>query len=157
MIFVRQERLLRVSKSTSLVVHIYVKESNREWFTDILFQEMLQAIQPALQDKFSESRQDKRMVSVFTNRAFRVGYFIDKSDGQNIKVLLQEPRVKNENETETETETEAEAKVGSGGLEKNLFTYTGLRSARSVLVLVPEPFDANNPIDLPSVLGISVE
>ncbi|KAJ2865655.1 hypothetical protein GGH94_002099 [Coemansia aciculifera] len=137
-VFVKQERLLRISKSSLLQVHIYLQESNIEWFTDAILQEMLQEIQPALPGKVAECLKGIKKASQLKNRALQVAYFIDKADPLG-QVLLQEPRVKDEDEVEDQ-DIDGE----SPATNKGLFTYKALRPARNVLVLVPEPFDANN-------------
>ncbi|KAJ1724177.1 hypothetical protein LPJ53_001515 [Coemansia erecta] len=99
---------------------------------------MLQAIRPTLQIKIAECYQNKRIVSEFKNRAFQVACFVVKSElSSNSQILLQEPKVKDEDDSERSQD-------GPNDRPKGLFTYTALRSAKCVLVLVPEPFDANN-------------
>ncbi|KAJ2706874.1 hypothetical protein FB645_001169 [Coemansia sp. IMI 203386] len=149
MIFSKVEKLLRTSKRSCLTAHVYIKESNLDWFTDTLFQEMLIAIKPSLPTKITECRQGKKAVSVFKNRAFQLAYFVDKGDMPASQLLLQEPRVKEEDEADEEQ--------SGSELQKNLFSYQGLRVTRNVLVLVPEPFDANNSVDLPTALGVCIE
>ncbi|KAJ2881949.1 hypothetical protein H4R27_003754 [Coemansia aciculifera] len=149
-VFVKQERLLRVSKSSLLQVHIYLQESNIEWFTDAILQEMLQEIQPALPGKVAECLKGIKKASQLKNRALQVAYFIDKADPLG-QVLLQEPRVKDEDEVEDQ-DIDGE----SPATNKGLFTYKALRPARNVLVLVPEPFDANNDVAIPGLLNIDI-
>ncbi|KAJ2021875.1 hypothetical protein GGH92_004165 [Coemansia sp. RSA 2673] len=150
MVFVKQERLLRISKSSLLQVHIYLQESNIGWFTDVILQEMLQAIQPALPGKVTECLKGSKTASQFKNRALQVAYYIDKADPLG-QVLLQEPRIKDEDEVEGHDEDSE-----SPATNKGLFTYKALRPARNVLVLVPEPFDANNDVLIPSMLNVDI-
>ncbi|KAJ2754253.1 hypothetical protein GGI19_002550 [Coemansia pectinata] len=149
-VFVKQERLLRISKSSLLQVHIYLQESNIEWFTDAILQEMLQEIQPALPGKVAECLKGIKKASQLKNCALQVAYFIDKADPLG-QVLLQEPRVKDEDEVEDQ-DIDGE----SPATNKGLFTYKALRPARNVLVLVPEPFDANNDVAIPGLLNIDI-
>ncbi|KAJ2769826.1 hypothetical protein IWQ57_002940 [Coemansia nantahalensis] len=148
MLFSRQERLLRISKDTAIAVHIYLQECNVAWFADSLLQEVLQAVKPRLQDKIAACKKGTRAASVFANRAFQVAYYVDRTD-EGLQVLLQEPVVKSE---------DADArKDGSEAVDASQFDYTALRTPRLVLVLVPEPFDANNPVAIPEALGVGIE
>ncbi|KAJ1810571.1 hypothetical protein LPJ77_000774 [Coemansia sp. RSA 2523] len=63
MIFAKKERLLRISKNRVLGVCIYVQEQHVSWLTDVLLQEILQAIKPKLHDKIIECKQETRTAS----------------------------------------------------------------------------------------------
>ncbi|KAJ2713048.1 hypothetical protein H4R19_002446 [Coemansia spiralis] len=164
MLFTRQERLLRISKATAIAVHIYVQERNAAWFTDSLLQEVLLAVKPRLQDKIAACKKGALAASVFANRsvcdivcncllvalvgAFQVAYYVDKID-DGLQVLVQEPVVKSE---------EAGASGdGNEAPDAKQFGYTALRTPRLVLVLVPEPFDANSPVAIPDALAVGLE
>ncbi|KAJ2484765.1 hypothetical protein EV174_002187 [Coemansia sp. RSA 2320] len=157
MIFVKQERLLRISSVTLLAVHIYIQECNVDWFADTIFQEVLQAIRPELPSKVAECRQGIKQPSQYKNSAIQLVYYIDKAESPG-QVLLQEPRVKDEDEDE-ETHQNGDGVTGSDAqsLSKGLFTYKALRPAKSVLVMVPEPFDANNDVVVPNILGVEIK
>ncbi|KAJ2747885.1 hypothetical protein GGI20_000180 [Coemansia sp. BCRC 34301] len=150
MVFVKQERLLRTSKCTTLQVHIYVQECNVAWFTDVVLQEILHAIQPALQAKAAECLEGVKKASQFKNRALQVAYYIDKADFPG-QVLLQEPRIKDEDEISGHNAADDSPSEGMG-----VFTYNALRPAKSVLILVPEPFDANNDVTTPDLLNVDI-
>ncbi|KAI8324570.1 hypothetical protein GQ54DRAFT_59305 [Martensiomyces pterosporus] len=154
MIFTKQKRLLRISEGACLAVHIYIQECNVEWFTDAVFQELLQAIKPRLQTKLAELRSGSKVASVLKNSAFQVAYYIDKADTK-AHILLQEPCVKEEEEERQATM--AKPTHTEGQSDQSLFTYKALRTMNSVLVLVPEPFDANNSIALPGALSVDME
>ncbi|KAJ2082506.1 hypothetical protein H4R24_001532 [Coemansia sp. RSA 988] len=147
MIFVKQERVLRTSKDMLIAVHIYVQERNVAWFTDVLLQEMLQAIKPRLQEKIAECKKGAKVSSVFTNSAFRVAYYISKVNSSS-QILIQEPLIKSEDEQNS---------AGHRDVDDGQFTYIAPRMARSALVLIPEPFDANSTIALPEILDASIE
>ncbi|PIA17862.1 hypothetical protein COEREDRAFT_85746 [Coemansia reversa NRRL 1564] len=108
---------------------------------------MLQVIKPRLQDKISESKKGSKFASVFTNSAFRVAYYIDKIDSGS-QILIQEPVIKSE---------DAQHGADYKGANDGQFAYIAPRMARSVLILVPEPFDANSTISLPEILDASIE
>ncbi|KAJ1734365.1 hypothetical protein LPJ61_001115 [Coemansia biformis] len=150
MIFVRQERLLRISKDTAIAVHIYLQEHNVAWFADSLLQEVLLAVKPRLQDKIAACRKGTLAASVFANRAFQVAYYVDKIDHAP-QVLLQEQAVKSEDMDGSGGDS------SSGALGASQFAYVALRASKLVLVLVPEPFDANNTVALPEVLAVDLE
>ncbi|KAJ2792114.1 hypothetical protein GGI18_000654 [Coemansia linderi] len=147
MVFVKQERLLRISKSSLLQVHIYLQESNVEWFTDAILQEVLQAIQSALPGKVAECFKGIKSASQLKTRALQVAYYVDMTDPQG-QVLVQELRVKDEDEDGAKDQDDE-----SPDTSKGLFTYNALRPARNTLVLVPEPFDANNDVAIPDLLN----
>ncbi|KAJ2159866.1 hypothetical protein GGF46_002705 [Coemansia sp. RSA 552] len=148
MIFSKQERLLRTSKRAVIAAHIYLQERNVGWFTDALLQEILQAIRPRLHDKIAECREGTRAASVFTNRAFQVAYYVDKA-AHSSQVLLQEPIVKQD---DSPARDKPDAVVDGGQ-----FAYTALQPTKYVLVMVPEPFDANNSVALPKALAVEAE
>ncbi|KAJ1990501.1 hypothetical protein GGI26_004703 [Coemansia sp. RSA 1358] len=149
MIFSRQDRLLRISKSSCLSVHVYLQERNVPWFTDAVFQEILQAIRPALQEKIDECQKGVRSARLFQNRAFQVAYYVDKLDNQ-MHILTQELAVKSEDEN-------ANTSARTNNPIYSQFEYKSLWSAKCVLILVAEPFDANNSIALPPILNECVE
>ncbi|KAJ1951709.1 hypothetical protein EC988_003955 [Linderina pennispora] len=165
MIFTRQQRFLRLSETTYLTVHIYLQEANVAWFTDALFQELLQAVKPKLKQKAAELRENKNpAASIYKNSrytnishkstsslatnaqalfcigALQVAFYVDRLESSG-HLLVQEPLVKPE----------------SPDASQHLFSYQPLRRTANVLVLVPEPFDANNQIELPKVLNVQVE
>ncbi|KAJ2050607.1 Thioredoxin-like 4A [Coemansia sp. S2] len=105
---------------------------------------------PALPGKVTECLKGSKTASQFKNRALQVAYYIDKADPLG-QVLLQEPRIKDEDEVEGHDEDSE-----SPATNKGLFTYKALRPARNVLVLVPEPFDANNDVLIPSMLNVDI-
>ncbi|KAJ2778618.1 hypothetical protein H4R18_004497 [Coemansia javaensis] len=142
MIFVKQERLLRISRGVVVAVHIYVQERNVAWFTDSVLQEVLQGIRPRIADKVAECKAGTVAASVFANRAVQAAYYVDRADS-GLRVLLQERAVKPEGGRQGESEDDA-----------SQFEYTALRAARQVLVLVPEPYDPNNTVALPEILGV---
>ncbi|KAJ2664689.1 hypothetical protein IWW48_000636 [Coemansia sp. RSA 1200] len=102
----------------------------------------------ALGEKIAECKQGVKTVSELMNPA----YYVVQAD-TNMQVLVQELVVKEEKETEEE------GGDCSAGIvqEVGQFAYKALRPAKGVLILVAEPFDANNPITLPSVLQISAK
>ncbi|ORX70151.1 hypothetical protein DL89DRAFT_267366 [Linderina pennispora] len=141
MIFTRQQRFLRLSETAYLTVHIYLQEANVAWFTDALFQELLQAVKPKLKQKAAELRENKNpAASIYKNSALQVAFYVDRLESSG-HLLVQEPLVKSE----------------SPDASQHLFSYQPLRRTANVLVLVPEPFDANNQIELPKVLNVQVE
>ncbi|KAJ2454448.1 hypothetical protein GGF42_003604, partial [Coemansia sp. RSA 2424] len=82
--------------------------------------------------------------------ALQVAYYIDRSNYPG-QVLLQEPRVKDEDEIEgLGVDDESASTI------KGLFTYKALRPASNVLILVPEPFDANNDVTIPGLLNVDI-
>ncbi|CAG8519049.1 7932_t:CDS:2 [Funneliformis mosseae] len=121
-------RYLRISEKQVLPLIIYLRQENLLWFNDIIFQEILSALQRIIPKKFSRKKKNvsnKSLSDIYRGSNFQFAYYIKPTEVKH-SILIKD-----------KTSIFPSDKMK---LSFNL-TYQGYNIFRKSLVLIVEPLD----------------
>ncbi|CAB4487695.1 hypothetical protein RhiirA5_486077 [Rhizophagus irregularis] len=152
-------RYLRISEKQVLPLIIYLRQENLSWFNDIIFQEILSALQRIIPKKFlgkKKNASDKSLSDIYRGSNFQFAYYFRPTDVKHSILIKDNPIIfspSNPNVSSSQSQTEhAEIKNSSrgnhtsltnveDGVKQSNITYQGFNIFRKTLVIIVEPLD----------------
>ncbi|CAI2181849.1 4463_t:CDS:2 [Funneliformis geosporum] len=133
-------RYLRISEKQVLPLIIYLRQENLLWFNDIIFQEILSALQRIIPKIFSRKKKNvsnKLLSDIYRGSNFQFAYYIKPTEVKH-SILIKD-------KTSIFPSDKMNASVSKSQMEQeniNLnLTYQGYNIFRKSLVLIVEPLD----------------
>ncbi|RIA85695.1 hypothetical protein C1645_363749 [Glomus cerebriforme] len=160
-------RYLRISEKQVLPLIIYLRQENLSWFDDIIFQEILSALQRIIPKKFSGKKingSNKSLSDIYRGSNFQFAYYFKPTDVKHSVLIKDIPSILPPSNKTNVSSSQSQAKheeheeheninnssKGNHSSSKNIddgvqpklnITYQGFNIFRKSLVIIVEPLD----------------
>ncbi|GBB86097.1 hypothetical protein RclHR1_12550006 [Rhizophagus clarus] len=136
-------RYLRISEKQVLPLIIYLRQENLSWLNDIIFQEVLSALQRIIPKNFSRKKKnvsDKSLSDIYRGSNFQFAYYFKPTDVKH-SILIKSQTEHNEIKESPKENYTSPTSVEDDQILKFNVTYQGFNIIRKSLVIIVEPLD----------------